>query len=416
MFKHICKEDVEAWASNDCPAPAHLINKAREYLGFEYSDNDLERYDQVVNAWKAFSKDYTLKKDLDLTQVYDDVADLPRLFAAAVSSHDLEKSVELVLKRYGVLNPRIPSRLSVIQEVLDHFHKHKPVSLRVLSLYCKKLQVSPAELLALLSSGSEFYTMPSVSVSYVRGRPCRIRTGERYKNAKKGKNWNKPSVLISSGKLTMYRDNKVVAECAESGLLAPFPTDNRLEQVVLCMKPSGEACLITTTANSMRKVVDFDVPTEGLIDWVDVRKDKSSHILYWGGTDHMLGGSTWQYCLGVDAELNFFEVKADHADKVYDSQKLIQDFSLHGNILTMHRSFQDVEDQVRKYKGSTTILCNDGIVEEYGLVLIDAWGTPQNHVVLLDHALRIYTERDMVETEVHVDRDASLCVLYAHSR
>jgi hypothetical protein len=259
--------------------------------------------------------------------------------------------------------------------------------------------------------------MPSKSVSYVRGRACRIRTGEQYKHGKRGKNWSNPTVLVSSdGMLSMYKQGQIVAQCSESGLLAPFPTDNRLEQIVVCMKPTGEACLILTTAKCLRKIVDFDVPSEGDIDWVDVLKDKTSHIIYWGGSDHMLGGTTWRYCLGVTESLDFFEVSADHADAVYDCLSATHDFTRHGNRLTMHRSFQDVDDTIRKYKGSTSLLCDDRVVADYGMPLIDAWGTPQNYVLLMQYVMRVYTDKDMTETEVRVDNDASLCVLYAHSR
>ena len=412
MFKHICEEDVETWAAKDCPPPSALVNRARECLAFEYSENDLERYDQVVKAWTQFSGG----KDLDLTLTYDN-PELPHVFASAMMSDNLDNAVDAILKRDSVFSPRISSRLSTIQEVMDHFHKHKPVSLRVLSLYCSKLHVTRAEVLALLSSNSDFYQMPSESVSFVRGRACRIRTGEHYKHGKHGKNWRHPTLLVSThNTLKMYKNSKVVAECKESGLLAPFPTDNRLEQIVVCMKPSGNACLLTTTAHSIRKIVDFDVPSEGTIDWVDVQRDTKSHIVYWGGTDHMLGGTTWQYCLGVTESLDFFEVDANHADNVYEAGKGPQDFTRHGNILTMHRSFQDVEDTVRKYKGSTSILSDDRVVADYGLTLIDAWGTPQNYALLMDNGVRVYTEKDMTETLFPVDRHASLCVLYAHSR
>jgi len=412
MFKDICEEDVESWAAKDCPPPKELVEKARECLSFEYAQNDLERYDQVVKAWSNFSGG----KDLDLTQVYDDVLNLPNIFAAALTSQSISKSVQDILNRDNVFSPRISSKVCIINEVLEHFQKNKPVSIRVLTLYCKKLGVSRAEVLALLSSGPDFYSMPSEAVSFVRGRPCRVRTKEHFKISKNGKSWKNPTVLISSGNLlSMYRENKLVAQCTESGFIAPFPTDNKLEQVVFCVNPTGKACLITTTANSLRKIVDFEVPMEGPIDWVDVRKDTKCNILYWGGTDHMLGGSLWQYCLGVDDDLNFFEISAERADKVCEIYAG-QDFTIHGNVLTVHRIFQDVEDEVRKYKGSSFLLCNDGVVSDYGVPLIDAWGTPQNYVLLLENCMRTYTEKDMLETEVHVDRDASICVLYAHSR
>jgi hypothetical protein len=404
-------------------APSALVEKARKALDFEYSSNSLTRYDQIVEAWKHFSNG----RDLDLTKDYESTASLPYIFAGAMKDVGLDDAVKEVLARDNVFAPRISAPLANIQDVMRHFHKNKPVPTKVLSLYAKQLKVTRSELLALLLSGPDFYEMPSESVSFVRGWPSSVRdTKFLGSSLQEGRTWSNPTFLISDeGKTRLYtEDGECVATANGSGLLAPIPTDNTVEQLVVCLHKNGHVILFSTTASSITRLAEFEVAVQSKAEWVNVITTPKLYIMYWGGFNHMTGEMTWSHCMGIDKTLKFVPVDPEHAEKVSTSVNVLkhgQDYKVHGNTMTMHRTHQDYEDTLRKFKPTSSVLIQGHEVMKFNDALIDVWGTPQQFVALWTSHISFWTMVTYPKLIEEIDIDdvsceASICMLYAHSR
>jgi hypothetical protein len=243
-------------------------------------------------------------------------------------------------------------------------------------------------------------------------------------NWRDGRAWLSPAVLISGDNLKLVKHGKVVASAEGGGLIAPFPTESTVEQIVMTLDASKSlASLYSTTEWSIEKLAEFSVYCPHDVDWVDVRKVDKLHILYWGGTDHMKGGVTWSNCVGVNEKLEFCEVDSVKAETVAESFKVKngQDLRVHGNMLTMLRQHEEVDDFVRSFKSTTTIVCDSKIVIIFKGSLDDVWGTPQQFVALQKFKdaslLRFFHNRlEVADYSLDFSDSRSICVLYAHSR
>jgi hypothetical protein len=239
-------------------------------------------------------------------------------------------------------------------------------------------------------------------------------------NWKEGKTWSSPTVLVSGDNLSLVKNGKVVATAPGGGLVAPFPTESTVEQIVMTLDSSKSiASLYSTTESSIEKLAEFSVFCPHDVDWVDVRKSDNNHILFWGGTDHMKGGVSWSICVGVNEKLEFFEVDVDKAERVADSYKVKngQDLRVHGNMIAMLRQHEEVDDFTRSFKSTTTIVCDSKIVIIFKGCLDDVWGTPQQFVALQKDNLRFFHNRlEVANYLLDIQNPTSICVLYAHSR
>ena len=344
--------------------------------------------------------------------------------------------------------PKLSTHISVLKQVEDHFLQHQKIDIKTLSLYHSLLKTSKSEVLAFLnaclSNETEqlYYEMPLELISQIHGRPCRIRDFEEGTIAHTPlNNFSRvPTMLVCDHEFTrLYVRGVEVGKIDVTGLIAAVPTSSTLEQHAVICKQNGVCTLVSTTRKSVVIVAEFklDVPENEIISWIDIVTVDSKTVLFWGGCDPLRGQATWSFSSGLsisdlmDSENEAFFDFQD-CEKLYegilDLATREQDFSKHGNVLTLWTRYIDEEvANQRVWVKQSSLHHRSRVFRSAGYEdctktdLVSVWGTPQQYVAIDCEGLMTHwivegkniIERSRLKTP---HRPVSMCLLYAHSR
>jgi hypothetical protein len=345
-------------------------------------------------------------------------------------------------KQDKISYPRLSTPVSTLKQVEDHFLEKRKLDLKTLNLYENLCSVSKYEILLFLCSCEDktteekYYEVPLELISSMNGRPCRTRDFELFESHEPESFFAKtPTVLISTENDTLLYVRGLLMSKVEglTGFISPLPSSGTLEQYAIICKTNGWCSLVSTTRKSVIVQSEFqlDVPEDETIDWIDAIRYKDSTILFWGGTDSLRGQITWSFSTGIDTKLLsresnlvFHEIK--NSDDIY--QDILkealeeQDFSIHGNILTLWKQHKDHEQNNKRVWNKMNSL-HVGHRELHYLNsanCIDVWGTPQQFVSLQDNYVKswLLSMNGLEEVgKFQVPTDSKrLCVLFSHSR
>jgi hypothetical protein len=373
---------------------------------------------------------------------------IPNIEYALKWANVTEDHVELLLKRSSSMTkaPLVETPVSTLKQIENHFSCHRTIDFNTLSLYESLLQLPRDEILSFLVAVDRgiteelFYEMPTELISSMKGRPCRTRDHEEtLPTSPEIDSFAKiPATLVCDNKDTiLYVRGIEVCRIQISGLLAPIPTTSTLEQFVIVCKPSGECALISTTRKNLLIQAEFklDCQDNDVIDWIEVINWHGKTLVFWGGTDALRGQVKWSFSTGLNTaaiddenQSIFFDIPDSdiYIEECYKSALVEQDFSLHGNILTLWKKYVDSEKNgCREWKTSSSLHVGSRIysIESFKNACSDSedvWGTPQQFITVGDGEVRTYLWQagTLIRRGHFKCSQYSLraCVLYAHSR
>lgn len=327
-------------------------------------------------------------------------------------------------------NPKLNTTLDALQEVQEHFEQRR-VGLDIVELYRKTMQCEPWQVLCFLlaihlGKACEFSEIPSRLLCQARGLPYRSSDSFDLRTASRpSKMIGKPIsfLLCTEDQVYLYVKDEIVMSIKGKGVPVVIPTTSSKKQRVILLHE--KTCkVLSVTSSSITEVGEFEVDADGPIDFMDAftikRADGSDHtVLQWGAGDCIRGVVTWAYCAGLDENLNFFEVPP--VDNTFRTKSLSsrQDFSLHGNLLSLRLDTEEAEvDGKRQWTLNQSILCDKTLIKGslFSEHIDDVWGSPQQHLILNESM--VYTiECGFIRNEAEVVSGGKfVCGLPALSR
>jgi hypothetical protein len=367
-------------------------------------------------------------------------------------------------------SPRLSCLSSTLDEVEKHFHSTDKIDKPTLNLYQSILKASnKIEVLAFLLScaqntcSEKFHEIPTKLISKMVGRACKTRDLTKFIHS--NIHQFKKRTIYSKSLITLVGWGDCVRLMGKSGdeiekldlknfeihLITPIPTESALEQFVIVSNKSGKCIILSTTRKSLRFVGEFflDVPENEEIQWIDIINSPNFHgkcFICWGSNDCLRGKINWNFYAGLNLNAMeskssldsiFFDASSDNVIelisnvyKLASSNQLEDDFTWHGNLLTLWTQYKDSEDDgiTRRWKPEQCITLSSSLIysnTKNDIPLEFCWGTPNQYVTLNNkNSLEIYVKGEKVgekalmfssERKLLVHNVAG-CILNAHSR
>jgi len=338
-----------------------------------------------------------------------------------------------------IVQPRLNSQISILQEVEKHFLnlKSKP-DLSTVSLYATALQCSDRlRVMAFLyacsteTTESLYYSIPTDIFSVMKGKPCKTRDFEPWQQKKvKGiRLQGRPALFTHFDNTVNLVINGVIKQSIvgiEAKCMAPIPTNSVLEQFVIVCSEKGDCRIFSTTRKNIMDLGTFqlDVPEHEKLDWINVRNYKDKTIVQWGGTDSLRGSVSWQFFCGLDVgkigtKEDFFyqisddEVEACDAQIAKKCKEGSVDYETYGNELTAWINVIDSEQSGKRiWIPKCRIVMNNYLISETASPLV--WGFPNLYYEIDKSKVKIM-ESGIETTTFQLNHTPELfCVLMAH--
>jgi hypothetical protein len=399
------------------------INAFKEKLNdIPWNKSPLARHSKYVEVLKTLELGWNVKREFP---VYDSLEECLAETIVAGKEYSLQTLYNSLTNK-----PKLSSTLDSLEEVQAHFETHKCTA-QYLDLYRRTLKCEPWQVLCFLlgihlGASSEFTEIPSALLCKARGYPYRpneqfdLRTSSR-----PAKMIAKPTsfLLCTDTEVHLYVKDDKVASHKCTGYPVVIPTTSSKKQRVIML--NGTSCrVLSITTEAITEIGEFDIEADGQIMFMDAFTTKKSDgtdqtVLQWGGGDCIRGVVNWSYCTGLNESLQFFEV--DDFNNTYRalSLKNKQDFSLHGNLLTLRQdSVEAEEDGKRSWKINQLLVCEKTSVlgSSFSGHIDDVWGSPHQHLLLSENT--VYTiECGFIRNEAEVvSGGLYVCGLQALSR
>jgi hypothetical protein len=462
--KFINWAEVCLWAVKDCTDCLQEIKTcAEKYLStVQWHDSLMKRSGSLKHAWLGFCEERNIEINANYDSAYLGMK-LPEALnyfinhAANAEGATIKYEESYIISKIQEINsrkitnsPRILASCASMEEVSQFFASTKYIDSVSLELCHKTLEsCNKFETLAYLEAcyiGNEqelYFDMPSDLLSKMAGKPCKTRDLEKLALKKEPFNPRKmfgtPTLLVSDemGSIHLISRNLGIIKTMENcgSLLTVIPTSSTLEQFVICCNAqSGECTLVSTTRKTLEVIgqCSIEKPTAENIEWMDCIVDnKNRIILYWGGLDALRGQITWNHYSGVNIDAlhesaeNFFYDVGDVNNEIISEQMLLenkQDFSKHGNVLTLWSQMLDNEDkegkriwnQVQSIVAAKRVLLHE---IELPKVSIFVWGSHIQFLSFQSSGFQIIEHGKLkADCKLPITNCASAVVLYAHSR
>lgn len=374
------------WAIKDCDEfLKSLYEKADTFLSqVMWNESLMSRSSSLKKAWHGFCESMNIEIKENESSIYLSMKknEAKKYFVTkAIDNEPIEYDESLIMKKIDEMNtrnnlhcPRIKATCESMLEVQKFITENKYIDLSSLELCHSTLQfTSKFETLSFIKSCLEeteeelYFEIPTEILSKMNGKPCRTRDLENA-NLSLGikKLFGTPSLLVSTsskfsqGSIQLLgRSGSVLYELQGGGCITPIPTSSTIEQFVIVTDIfSGECKLLSSTRRNLELIGLFTIekPEEYTIDWIECVNCKGKTVLLWGGSDPLRGKITWSHFSGINVEALhatendfFYEVPDDSHIEILDDviKQGKQDFSKHGNILTLWTQTVDDEDYLR---------------------------------------------------------------------
>jgi hypothetical protein len=369
------------------------------------------------------------------------------------------------------VSPRLYSLTNTLDQVEKHFHSTtNKIDKPTLELYRFILKAETiVEALAFLwccaknTVSEKFHEIPTKLISQMVGRACKTRDLSKFTFSTS--NHFKKQTLYSKSLITLIGWENCVCLMGKNGdeiekinlkddfkihLITPIPTESALEQFVIISSKVGQCIILSTTRKSLRYVGEFslDVPSNEEIQWIDIINSPNYYgkcFICWGSNDCFRGKINWNFYAGLNLNAMeskstidsiFFDASSENVieliSNVYKlamANELEDDFTWHGNLLTLWTQYKDSEDTgiVRIWKPEQCITIGSSsvnVLNSNGIPLEFCWGTPNQYITLnIKNSLQIFVkgekvgDKEMIFSSARNDKvRVSGCILNAHSR
>ena len=350
---------------------------------------------------------------------------------------NLKLKVNEFLSKDCLDEPRISSTHKAMELVENHFKKSDKISVQTLELYEYILNAkTKIEVIAFLHSflnetlEEYFFEMPTITISQMIGRPCRARDLEKFQFNGPSRTFNKtPCLLLCNNDETLLFHKNIVHRIEVGGnFVVPIPSLSTIEQLAIICEKNGKCSLVSATKKNLIVIANFnlEVPEKEEISWIDVHEYKNKKILFWGGTDHLRGQTSWNFHSGIDPENDdiFYEIDAEGemiTKELFENGLENAEFTEFGNLLTLwtHHEETEVEGKRKWKKNQSIIQLDQNCADIDSGDCFNVWGNANSFVTLHngndDYFAKIWTGGKIINS-FKIMPCQNACVLFAHSR